>query len=49
VASRETYQEGSAICRGYEGSPQGRRRYRTCMNYFTYKMTLEYKTDNKTQ
>lgn len=31
-------------CRGYEGSPKGRKRYRSCMHSFTVKVSLQYKT-----
>jgi len=30
-------------CRGYEGSPKGRRRYRSCGNRFKIKIYVEYK------
>ena len=30
-------------CRGHEGSPKGRRKYRSCMHSFDVKVTLKYK------
>jgi len=30
-------------CQGYEGSPKGRRRYRSCVNSFNIKVTIKYK------
>jgi hypothetical protein len=32
-------------CRGYEGSPKGRRRYGNCHNQFEIKITIKYKTE----
>ncbi len=45
VGKGETGRSGSAICRGYEGSPKGRRKYRDCLNYFRYKVQLTYRSD----
>jgi hypothetical protein len=42
VRGQETEAEFSAICKGYEGSPQGRRKYRTCLNRFEVKIRVEY-------
>lgn len=30
-------------CQGYEGSPKGRRRYRSCVNSFNIKVIIKYK------
>jgi hypothetical protein len=43
VRKGETTFEASEICRGYEGSPQGRRRYGKCMNTFQVKGEIVYK------
>lgn len=45
VRARVADKEGSAICKGYEGSPKGRRKYRDCLNYFRYKVHVEYRAD----
>jgi len=34
VSGKKTHLEEFSICRGYEGSPKGRRRYRSCINTF---------------
>lgn len=47
VKNREETKEGSAICQGNEGSPKGRRIYRSCLNYFKYKITITYKDNEK--
>ena len=41
---REKKKEGefSKICKGYEGSPKGRRTYRKCVNFFKLKIDIEY-------
>jgi hypothetical protein len=41
VRTRESDQNGSAICHGYEGSPKGRRKYRECLNFFRYKVHID--------
>ena len=33
------------MCQGYEGSPKGRRRYRSCVNSFDTKVTIKYKEE----
>ncbi len=38
-AELETYK----MCQGYEGSPKGRRRYRSYVNSFDIKVTIKYK------
>lgn len=43
VFTRETEHQSNHICQGYEGSPKGRRRYRSCLNRFEVKITLTYK------
>jgi hypothetical protein len=42
VPKRETHQETTTVCQGYEGSPKGRRRYRSCINYFTITVDVDY-------
>ena len=43
VRKREADREGRAICAGYEGSPKGRRKYRDCLNFFRYKVHVDYR------
>ncbi len=45
VRSRKEKFEASRGCRGYEGSPKGRRRYRSCINSFDVKVQIKYKPD----
>lgn len=40
---RETSGEGQEFCQGYEGSPQGRRRYGSCMTSFKDTVQLVYR------
>ncbi len=48
VRNKDTHKEASEGCRGYEGSPKGRRKYRDCMNYFKIKIDIKYKTGKPT-
>jgi hypothetical protein len=43
VRERVTERETSEVCRGYEGSPKGRRKYRSCMNFFKVKISIRYR------
>ena len=43
IRERKTHLEGSKYCQGYEGSPKGRRRYRSCTNSFEVVIDIEYK------
>jgi len=43
VTQKQTEFETSVLCKGYEGSPKGRRKYRDCINFFKIKVTLTYK------
>lgn len=43
VRTKETFRESVTCCQGYEGSPKGKRRYRSCLHYFHYRVTIEYK------
>ena len=47
VRKRETAAEGSEVCRGYEGSPKGRRKYRDCLRFFKWKAEIEYKPESE--
>jgi hypothetical protein len=42
VRDNKTEAEFSRLCRGYEGSPKGRRKYRSCFNFFRVKVKTEY-------
>lgn len=46
VRERATKRETSEICHGYEGSPKGRRKYSSCMNFFKVKISITYKAYN---
>jgi hypothetical protein len=43
--NRQTEYATSKICKGCEGSPKGRRRYRSCINVFEIKVTVKYRED----
>ena len=43
--NQEEYEEEFIFCRGYEGSPKGRRRYGPCSNYFNVKAKVTYHPD----
>lgn len=43
VREGKTSAEGSAICRGNEGSPKGRRIRRKCLNHFKVNVSIRYK------
>jgi len=43
VSKGMTEYEDSEVCKGYEGSPKGRRKYDDCMNYFEFKVKIKYK------
>ena len=43
VRTKLTHKEEFEICRGYEGSPKGRRKYGICPNTFRIKVDIKYK------
>lgn len=43
VRNKQTETEVSSKCRGYEGSPKGKRKSRSCMHHFRIKVELKYK------
>ena len=43
LRNKETFKEGQSKCQGNEGSPKGRRIYRSCMHIFDYKVTIKYR------
>lgn len=46
VQSKQTHFERDYIgCQGYEGSPKGKRRYRSCTNHFGVTIDIKYKTE----
>lgn len=45
--NKQTDHEEIKRCEGYEGSPKGRRRYRSCLHAFHIKAHVEYKEDNR--
>jgi hypothetical protein len=40
---KQTHYEGGESCRGYEGSPKGKKRYRGCTNHWKVKVDITYK------
>jgi hypothetical protein len=47
VTEGNTELEDSKSCRGNEGSPKGRRIYRSCINTFEFKIKIQYETQPK--
>jgi len=43
--NKETDREESKMCQGYEGSPKGRKRYRSCLHSFRIKVHVKYKEE----
>jgi len=43
VSKKQTKLKTFEVCRGYEGSPKGRIKYRDCVNSFEIKVTIKYK------
>ena len=46
VRNREAAKAITEACRGYEGSPKGHRRYRSCMHSFAVDVQIEYHPDH---
>jgi hypothetical protein len=44
VQKKQTHIEDSKSCAGREGSPKGRRLYRSCSHFFYYRITIKYKS-----
>lgn len=38
----KTDYNGTKVCKGYEGSPKGRKRYRSCSTFWEVEVNLEY-------
>jgi hypothetical protein len=45
VRERKTEHEETGMCRGYTGSPKGRRRRQDCHHIFHVKMSVKYKQE----
>jgi len=43
VAQKENSTKGHKVCKGYEGSPKGRRNYGMCCNMFYYEVEITYR------
>ncbi len=43
IDQKQTIKEGVATCRGYEGSPKGKKRYGSCYQRFYYRVKIQYK------
>jgi hypothetical protein len=46
IASGQSELDTTKKCQGYEGSPKGRKRYRSCLNYFKIKVSIIYKEES---
>jgi hypothetical protein len=44
VGARGTHLEAHEFCKGYEGSPKGKRRYRSCTNSWNVTIDIKYKS-----
>ena len=42
IKDKQTDCETKQFCQGYEGSPKGKKRYRSCLNSFKIKIHLDY-------
>ena len=42
LGKKETFKEGIGHCKGYVGSPKGKRKYRDCSHQFEYKVAIKY-------
>jgi len=45
IYSKQPELETTEICKGYEGSPKGRRKYGDCLHMFKVKIQIKYKND----
>jgi len=45
VRTGTTQDQASKNCQGFEGSPKGRKRYRSCWHSFEVTVEIEYKAD----
>ena len=43
VDAHETHSESHKFCQGFEGSPKGKRRYRSCTNSWNVTIDIKYK------
>ena len=43
VSAGETERKENRICKGYHGSPKGRRKYKDCLNFFQIQVQIQYK------
>lgn len=43
IDANQTHLESHEFCRGYEGSPKGKRRYRSCTNSWNVTIDIKYK------
>lgn len=42
VGQKQTYKQDSTFCRGYEGSPKGKKRYQSCLHMLHYRIRIQY-------
>ena len=49
VDEKQTHLETTKFCKGYEGSPKGKRRYRSCVNNWKVTVDIEYYTKKETE
>jgi hypothetical protein len=43
VNTKQIVKEDAVFCQGYEGSPKGRKRNRSCLHYFSFRVEIKYK------
>jgi hypothetical protein len=49
VSKRKAHFEGYQKCKGYEGSPKGRRKYRDCFNFWDITVDIVYHEEQTTE
>ena len=42
ISKKEKFKGGKEHCKGYEGSPKGKSKYRDCSHQFEYKIAIKY-------
>lgn len=42
IRNKEPFKEGKEHCKGYEGSPKGKSKYRDCSHQFEFKVAIKY-------
>lgn len=47
IYNKQTEREVEKPCRGYEGSPKGKKRYGSCLNHYKVKVEIKYKENQQ--